>query len=78
MYVTTRFEKVTWSASKRVPCAVCGKRVVRQTTLYQTLSPFNRSKLTGLPKSAQQITAELIVEAEEWKKLPAVHGRCES
>lgn len=75
MYVT--FEKVTYKARKRVPCTVCGKTVVRQTTLYQTLSPFNRDKATGLLKTAAQITAELIVKAERWKTEGATHERCQ-
>lgn len=74
--VTTVFDKVTYKARKRVACRVCGKTVARQTTLWQTLSPYNRDKATGALKTRDQILAELVIEAEAWKLIPAAHDRC--
>jgi hypothetical protein len=76
MYVTEMFEKVTYKARKRVPCTQCGKTVVRQTTLWKTINPFNRDKVTGLPKTREQILVQLVIEAKVWQGKPAIHERC--
>lgn len=76
MKVTETFGKVTYKARKRLPCSVCGKTVVRQVTLWQTLSPFNRNTATGDVKTEPEILTELVLEAALWRELPVVHDRC--
>ena len=67
---TYTFQKVERYVEKAVPCAGCGKRLRRKTTLRQTLSPFNKTE-DGQVKTRQQILAELDVKAREWKAEPA-------
>jgi hypothetical protein len=64
---TIRFEKVDHQVTKRLPCPDCGKKVRRQTTLWQTISPFNRNA-EGQPKTELEIVAELRERAQEWQQ----------
>jgi hypothetical protein len=66
---TYRFDKVEWQASKRLPCPNCGKRVRRQTTLWQTVNPWNKNP-DGEPKTQREILAELREQAAEWEQKP--------
>jgi hypothetical protein len=73
---TIRFAEVKHIAIKSVPCEVCGKKVRRQQTFWQTLNPFNKNA-SGFPKDASEIRAELRVVAAEWEQQPERHARCE-
>lgn len=60
------FSKVELRATKSVKCDACGKRLKRSTTLFQTLSPFNKTP-DGELKTRQQIGEELRVAEQEWR-----------
>ncbi|WP_030292290.1 hypothetical protein [Streptomyces katrae] len=74
-YRTTRFERVPLTATKTVPCEICGKKIRRQRTFEQTISPFNKTT-AGEVKSYQDIYPELEAKAEAWKTEPEVHTKC--
>jgi ribosomal protein S26 len=63
---TYTFAKVELRATKSVKCDACGKRLKRSTTLFQTLSPFNKTA-DGELKSRAQIMDELRVKEQEWR-----------
>jgi hypothetical protein len=63
---TVTFEKVTYKAKKRLTCRNCGKRILRQQTFWQTISPFNKT-LLGVPKTYTEIMASLKEEASYWE-----------
>lgn len=63
---TYTFAKVEHRATKSVKCDACGKRLKRSTTLFQTLSPFNKTA-GGELKTREQIMSELLVEEQEWR-----------
>jgi hypothetical protein len=73
---TYQFEKVAWSDQKCVQCPGCGKKVRRQTTFWQTLNPFNTLP-DGTVKDRRDILRELVAEAEEWRKQPEWHSKCQ-
>lgn len=66
MSPTYTFTKITQPVRKTGRCPECGARRTRSTTLYQTLSPFNRAA-DGSPKSVAEIRAELRQEAATWQ-----------
>lgn len=64
---TYRFEEVTYPVKRRVPCAGgCGKKLTRQTTLSQTINPFNKNP-DGSIKTRADIWQALRAEAETWQ-----------
>lgn len=63
---TYTFAKVEHRATKNVKCDGCGKRLKRSTTLFQTLSPFNKTA-DGELKTREQIMTELRAKALEWQ-----------
>lgn len=70
------FERVERRATKRVKCAGgCGKLQPRARTFYQTINPFNK-RADGLPKTRQDILAELEVEARNWQSDPERCNTC--
>lgn len=71
---THRFERVPLTATKNVPCEGCGKKVRRQRTFEQTISPFNH--VNGIPKSRIVILSELEIRSEAWKDEPEAHTKC--
>ena len=72
---TIRFEEVWRAARKNLPCPGCGKKVRRQTTLFQTINPWNKNA-AGEPKSREEIHSELAVEAAEWEREPVQCKAC--
>ncbi|MGW6946124.1 hypothetical protein ACWGHD_04275 [Streptomyces xanthophaeus] len=74
-YTTTRFERVPLTATKSVPCEVCGRKLRRQRTFEQTISPFNKTA-DGEVKSYRHIYPELEAEAAAWKAEPEIHTKC--
>lgn len=67
---TITFEKVEQPASKTTKCVECKTRVRRQTTITQTINPYNRNA-AGQVKTRKEIHAELAVKAKEWQDAPA-------
>jgi hypothetical protein len=63
---TYTFAKVEHRVTKSVKCDACGKRLKRSTTLFQTLSPFNKTP-DGQLKTREQIHEELLVGEQEWR-----------
>lgn len=66
---TYTYEKVEHPVSKTAKCVECGKRLRRQTTVSQTLNPYNKNA-NGRVKTRQEILAELAVKAKEWQDEP--------
>lgn len=61
------FDKVTWTGHQYGDCQGCGKRFVRrQKTFVQTVSPFNKNKDTGRPKTYGEIQKEVRAQAQAW------------
>jgi hypothetical protein len=75
MRTVTTFDRVTFRATKSLPCPGCGRLTRRQKTFGQTLNPYNRTKL-GLVKTREQIMAELRAEAARWQRVPERHENC--
>jgi len=63
---TYKFDKVTWTGHQYGPCQGCNKTTRRQKTFLQTVSPFNKNKETGQPKTYKQIQKEVRAEAIAW------------
>jgi len=71
---TVRFEVVSEHARKSTKCTGCGKRLQRQRTFTQTLSPFN--KYQGQLKTRERIEEELIKAALDWEQEPETCRDC--
>lgn len=69
------FEVVTHRASKRVPCATCGKKVARSRTFDETLNPWNVNE-NGEPKSHAEIVVSLRQKATVWVTAPDFCTAC--
>lgn len=74
---TIRFEEVRHKAVKNLPCPGCGKKVRRQRTFTNTISPYNKDPDTGLPRTRAQIHAHLRELAAEWQARPEAHWDCQ-
>lgn len=72
---TIRFPEFRHLAVKNLPCPTCGKKVRRQTTLTMTESPFNKNP-DGTVRSAQQIRAALLEQAQVWSARPVECTPC--
>jgi hypothetical protein len=71
-----KFEIVKYRAEKKIKCAAgCGRTVKRAKTFDQTINPFNKN-VEGYPKTRQQITEELAVEAKTWRETPEACSHC--
>ena len=69
------FDKITLTKIKHCKCTSCGKKIRRQRTDYQTLSPYNKNA-DGKPKTAGEIRADLADELDKWAKEPEVCNAC--
>lgn len=58
------FQEVSLKATRR--WKENGKTRQETKKFYQTINPFNRDKVTGLPKTRNQIWEELKAEREAW------------
>ncbi len=67
MMIRTTFQEVKLTGVKNVRCNMCSKKIRRQYTPFQTLSPFNKKK-NGEVKTRNDIMAELKEKIEKWKK----------
>lgn len=65
MRVTERYDQVKQKVSKRGACA-CGRICTRQTTIMNTVNPFNR-RPNGEPKSYDEVRADVKAEAARWQ-----------
>lgn len=61
----TRYEPVKHTVVKQGKCEGCGKKTRRQTTLQNTISPFNKNP-DGTPRTRAEIVEKLHAEGEEW------------
>ena len=68
--ITEHYESVELRGKKSGKC-LCGKRLTRQNTFSQTLSPFN--KKDGRLKTRGEIYDELQTERDAWLKKPVLH-----
>lgn len=64
--VTIRYETIRHPARKSGQCPVCLRKVVRTRVFTNTLSPYNRSRVTGLPATREEIEARLAEQAHLW------------
>lgn len=64
--VTSRFEEVSFTATKTGKCPSCGKSVRRAKRFEQTINPFNKNS-EGKIKDRREIQTELHAEAEAWE-----------
>lgn len=69
------FDEVKYKAGKVLKCVNCNKRLTRQTTLSQTINPFNVNA-SGEPKSYDEIWKELGLEAKRWESMQELCSAC--
>lgn len=70
------FNEIARTAEKAVKCAGgCGRRVKRRKKFWQTLNPYNRNK-AGVPKTRDEIEAEVVAEAKVWQAAPETCVHC--
>ena len=62
-----KFNEVSVKATRRWTDAN-GKNRQKTKKFWQTISPFNIDKATGLPKDRETIYAEITKERAEWLK----------
>ncbi len=67
---TYHFQVIGRQAKKNLPCPGCGTKVRRQTTLTNTLSPFNKDPQTGKVRTLEQIREHLRDLAALWEQEP--------
>jgi hypothetical protein len=72
------FEEVSYTAIKNLPCPVCGKRVRRQRTFTNTISPFNLNE-NGVPRGYAEVFEQVVEKGRLWAALdPVTHPKCEA
>jgi hypothetical protein len=67
--VVTTYDPVRVTAAKTVECSVCGKKLRRQRTFQQTISPFNKNP-DGTQKTSREVYLSVCAVAEDWKREP--------
>lgn len=72
---TLTFDGPRVRATKTVPCSTCGCKVRRQRTFRQYVNPFNRNA-GGVPKTWDEVRADVEREAAEWKAQPEECTHC--
>jgi hypothetical protein len=77
-YITEKYEPVKLTARKNLPCPGCGKKVRRQRTFEQTVSPFNRNVKPGMSRNEaiNAIRKALMDKSAAWKREPVLCGDC--
>ena len=73
--IVTTYEPIRRTASKSVPCPICGKKVKRQRTFKMTLNPFNKNP-DGTVRDRSDIWAALGEQVKEWSAKAEAHPRC--
>lgn len=66
------FNEVSVKGVKRWKDPVNGKPRQETRKFYQTINPFNKNA-AGVPKSRDEIMAEIKVERDEWLAVPPAH-----
>ena len=74
---THTFEEVRLRFRKRVKCSRCGKSLLRSTTLWMTLSPWNKDPESGLPRTRYQVLVALQRDGNVWMTLPELCRSCD-
>lgn len=74
---TYTYEQVRVTVSKSGTCATCGKAARRQTTITNTVSPFNRND-DGTVRTRSEVLARVRQLARQWQTAPVVHAACEA
>lgn len=69
------FDKVSYPATKNLPCPGCGKRLRRSRTFSATENPWNRN-LDGTARTRTEIVAALVEKARVWAREPEEHPAC--
>lgn len=70
------FREVSLYGQKSVKCrGGCGRRLRRSKKFWQTLSPFNINS-NRVPKTPEEIYAELKIELKAWKDSPETCAHC--
>jgi hypothetical protein len=72
--VHTVFEQVAVYGRNIGKCG-CGRQREHQRRFYQTLNPWN-CNATGVPKTRDEILAELRVTLDAWRREPITCARC--
>jgi hypothetical protein len=70
------FERVKRHMTKYVPCRGCGRPLRRSATFEQTINPFNKGA-DGVPKTREQIGAELDDQVKGWYPANDICRTCE-
>jgi hypothetical protein len=70
-----KYKEVKLKVKTKHRCLECGKYYTAQTTLSQTINPFNRTK-EGFAKDENEIMKELKEEAFEWRIRIHPHKNC--
>lgn len=64
-HVTYVYEKVSTKRTKYGRCPICGRKVNRSKTFWQTFNPFNRNP-DGSQRTRDEIRADLNAQADWW------------
>jgi hypothetical protein len=78
-WITEKYEPVTETAVKNLPCPSCGKKVRRQRTFSQTISPFNTNLRPGMTyrEQVKAILTALEPQIDAWQAEPVTCTPCE-
>lgn len=68
MRTVVTYDRLTVTGHKTLPCPECGKRVRRQRTFGQTVSPYNRNS-DGTVKTAAEVRASVVASVREWERV---------
>jgi hypothetical protein len=76
--ITVTYPQVRFTAVKNLPCPTCSKKVRRQRTFINTMSPFNQHP-DGTPRTRSEIFAKLRDEdAPRWQAVAEQCSPCRS
>ena len=73
-----RYEAVRRYVKRSGKCSVCGRRVTRQRTFRQTVSPFHSAVTPGMTyaEAAEAVRQSVIAECKAWTP-DFTHEKCE-
>lgn len=77
MYTTYVFREVKIKDRIKVECVGCGKKLTRVVEAMQTINPYNVNA-KGIPKTAQEIRAELPAKLAEDVEYVKKHAKCKA
>jgi hypothetical protein len=76
MRISVTFDEVKFPVTRCGKCPICNKKVIRRTTLTNTLSPFNKNP-DGSVRTHQEILNHLAEMAKDWEP-DFYHQNCRS